>query len=118
MVGVIDMSYLQVNPQNFENVSDLPLFHTAFQHEISFPQVIKPISKALEAVVIKPEPENKEILEVRRMLGEAGADLSTQEIKDMLTEIQFLVTSWLDEYEQAIFKGQTLAEVLHEKGSL
>lgn len=112
------MQYIQNSPQTFQDITDLPLFHEAIQQEITYSQVIKPVSKVIEAAITKPEPEEKEIQEVRKILGSAADGLSTQQIKNIITEIQFLVTTWLDEYEQSIFKGKTLAEVLHEKGGL
>lgn len=109
---------MQNSPQNFQDITDLPLFHEAVQREITYSQVIKPVSKVIEAAITKPESEEKDVQEVRKLLGKAADHLSTQQIKNVITEIQFLVTAWLNEYEQSIFKGKTLAEVLHEKGGL
>ncbi|KKP87931.1 MAG: hypothetical protein UR93_C0027G0008, partial [Berkelbacteria bacterium GW2011_GWA2_35_9] len=39
------------------------------------------------------------------------------ELNDVITEVEYLTESWLDEYERNIFDGLTLQELLHEKGA-
>jgi len=51
----------------------------------------------------------------RRTLGEIAKTLADEQIECMITEFQFLINSWLDEYEKDVFKGMTLKGVLNEK---
>ena len=64
------------------------------------------------------EQEDKQLQQVRKILGEIGKDLTTQELQTITTEFQFLVNSWLDSYEKLIFKGLTLQQLLNERGHL
>lgn len=56
--------------------------------------------------------ENKDIEEARKILGNITKELTDDELKDSLVEIQYLIESWLDDYERSIFSGQTLNELL------
>jgi hypothetical protein len=47
-------------------------------------------------------------------MGEAIANLSDQELDVYLTEFQYLIESWLDEYEKQVFDNKTLQQVLRE----
>ncbi len=112
------MQYTQNFTKNTFNFNDLPLFTTENIVPVKYSQVVKPAAKALEAVLVKPEPEDKDIQEARKILGKLADGLSAHQIKNMITEIDFLVKAWLEEYERTIFNGKTLAELLHEKGGL
>ncbi|MEN9327777.1 MAG: hypothetical protein RI947_585 [Candidatus Parcubacteria bacterium] len=59
--------------------------------------------------------EDKELLKVKQILGEKEKEFTSEQIKDLMTKVQYLVQSWLDEYERQIFKGQTLHELLSSK---
>lgn len=50
--------------------------------------------------------------EAREILGEASNNLSDQEVYELVTEMQFLVENWLEEYEKNVFDGKTLNELL------
>ncbi len=82
----------------------------------------KSLSDALHAAVpvLHKEqfPEDKEITQARKILGPSAENLSAEEIKEIITEVSYLVDSWLDDFERQLFKGSTLREVLHEKGKL
>ncbi len=59
--------------------------------------------------------EEKELAKAKELLGQTGKQFTTEEIKDIVTKVQFLVQSWLDEYERQVFDGQTLNELLSSK---
>jgi hypothetical protein len=56
--------------------------------------------------------EQKDIDEARDILGDIAKDISDDDLRNMLVEIQFLVESWIDEYERKNFNGKTLNELL------
>lgn len=56
--------------------------------------------------------EDKDIEEAREILGETGKDLADDELKDILVEIDYLIETWIEEYERTIFNGKTLNELL------
>lgn len=59
------------------------------------------------------ETSDTNLLErARKILGDLATDLSDEELKSTVTEMQFLLDSWLDEFEREIFDGKTLTELL------
>lgn len=56
--------------------------------------------------------EQKEIDEAREILGETANELSDDELKDILVEMDYLIETWIEEYERKIFNGKTLNELL------
>ena len=108
---------------------ELPLYSTVeSRHKIdnSYPEEItskalpKPalnphasIEQVLNAIVPKQTEKNR-INRTRKHLGEIATTLSDEQIDCITTEFQFLIDTWLDEYEKEVFDGKTLKEVLHE----
>lgn len=80
----------------------------------------KPVKSLKESLDnIFPEQEyDKKFQKAKEILGGLTRDLSTQQMKDVVAEVQYLVSTWLDDFEREIFKGKTLKELLHEKGGL
>lgn len=62
--------------------------------------------------------EEKDIQRVKKILGRRVFNLSQEQIKDIAVEVQFLATTWLDEFERRVFGNHTLNELLHERGGL
>ena len=56
--------------------------------------------------------EQKDIDEARDILGDIAKDISDDDIRDIVVEIQFLVESWIDDYERKTFNGKTINELL------
>ena len=50
--------------------------------------------------------------EARKILGKTAKNMSDIQLQDEMVKIDFLVESWLDEYERTILKGKTLNEFL------
>jgi len=62
-------------------------------------------------------PENYDdpnITRTRRHLGKVAEKLSDEQLLCIISEFQFLVNSWLDEYEKGVFAGKTLREIINE----
>ena len=57
--------------------------------------------------------EQKTIQEARSILGDSAKNLTDEQVYNLVNEIQFLVDSWLEEFERNIFNGKTLNEVFH-----
>lgn len=74
-------------------------------------------SKSIETVLSDIFPTRKEennLQKARRMLGDIAASLSDQELESYLTQFEFLLDSWLDDFERQIFDNKTLIELLKE----
>lgn len=76
---------------------------------------VNSLTNLLDKMFPENRPEDKELFEVKKILGEKGKTLTSEQTKDMMAKIQYLVESWLDEYERQIFEGQTLNELLSSK---
>jgi hypothetical protein len=59
------------------------------------------------------DQQQKTILEAREILGDSAKELSDEQVYDLVNEIQYLVDSWLEEYEKKVFDGKTLNELLN-----
>lgn len=57
----------------------------------------------------------KTIQEARDILGNAAEELTDEQVYDLANEIQYLVDTWIEEYEKEVFDGKTLEELLQLK---
>lgn len=78
----------------------------------------KSLTKSLDELFPEQQHEEKTIQRTREVLGELANNLTPEQLKDTIIEIQYLCESWLDDFERETFDGLTLKELLHEKGSL
>ncbi len=76
------------------------------------------ISNSLNSLFPEQQYDDKDIQKAKQILGEIANQFSPEELKVAVTEIQYLVSTWIDDFEKEIFDGKTLRELLHEKGSL
>ena len=112
------------------------------QRLISEEQFIKPLINVLNKVTPSPKPSNtpieksptlkkslndlfpeqaydeKDIQIAKKELGAITNVFTQEQLRDAVSEIQFLTETWLDDFEREIFGGLTLKETLHEKGGL
>jgi hypothetical protein len=73
-------------------------------------------AQSIQDLFPEQEYEEKSIQLAKKALGALSAEFSSEQLKIVITEVEFLTESWLDEFERRIFKGLTLQELLHEKG--
>lgn len=71
------------------------------------------IESALENIFSTDQTENK-LAKARKILGEVATTLSDSQLQTHLTEFEFLLDCWMDEFERQIFDNKTLREVLRE----
>ena len=74
--------------------------------------------KSLDNLFPEQQYEDKDIQNVKEILGIKSKNLTDVEIRDLIAETQYLICSWLDDFERSIFNGLTLNELLHEKGGI
>jgi hypothetical protein len=72
------------------------------------------LENVLNSIFPQPQEENN-ITRARNHLGEISKKFSDEQMLATISEFQFLIDTWLDEYEREVFKGMTLKEVLNEK---
>ncbi len=66
----------------------------------------------LNQFFVDQNQEQRSILEAREILGNEAKNLTDDQVCGLLNEIQYLVDSWLEEYETTVFDGKTLDELL------
>lgn len=71
------------------------------------------IETAINHIFPLQSEENK-TLRMRKALGESAKSLSNERIETITTQFQFLIESWMDEFEKEVFSGLTLKEVLND----
>lgn len=110
-------------------------------HVITEQNVLHPVATVLEEVTSQPIKANplaispttatsiqdlfpeqvydeKSVQKAKEILGDLAKEFSPQELKDTVVQMQFLIETWLDDFEREIFDGLSLRELLHEKGGL
>lgn len=76
------------------------------------------ISESLDVMFPEQKRQDREIAKTKEILGKLADLFTTSQLKEIVTDIDFLVESWLDEFERKKFGGKILKELLHEKGGL
>lgn len=56
--------------------------------------------------------QKKVIQEARDILGDSADTLTDEQVFDLVNEVQYLVDTWLEEFEKQTFDGKTLDQVL------
>lgn len=82
------------------------------------PEVSPSLKQSLDDLFPEQQYDEKDIQRAKEILGGLANEFTAEQLKDTVTEIQYLAESWLDGFERKIFKGLTLKELLHEKGGL
>lgn len=59
------------------------------------------------------QAEEDKVTRTRKHLGETAKTLSNAQVETIIAEFQFLIDTWMDEYEKEVFNGQTLKEILN-----
>lgn len=74
------------------------------------------VTDTLNELFPEQERYSKDIKMAKQALGTLAWELTPEQLQNLVPEFQYLCESWLDDFERTIFKGQTLKELLHEKG--
>ena len=64
--------------------------------------------------IFPTKQEETQLIKARRILGDIATDITDIELESDIAEFQYLIDSWLDEFEKNIFDNKTLIEVLRE----
>lgn len=76
----------------------------------------KSLKESLDILFPEQQHKEKRIQRAKEILGTLAQKFTDSQLRDVVTEIQFLADSWLDDFERKTFGGLTLKELLHEKG--
>lgn len=72
---------------------------------------LAPIDEALQKIFSSPQEETR-LQRARRIMGVSVESTSDEDLEIFLTEFQYLIDGWLDAFEQEVFDGLTLNQVL------
>lgn len=89
-------------------VSHIPVTQTPLSHH---PHTI--LQNAFNDVFTSNSDLDSNIARIRRILGATAITLSDEQIETIISEFQFLIGTWMDEFEKDLFKGMTLQEVIN-----
>lgn len=103
----------QIIEPTIEVLKEVTPFPNYQNHDIS-----PSLNKSLDILFPEQLYDEKDIQKAKEILGPIAENFTSEQLRDAVTEIQFLVEGWLDEFERRIFNGVTLKELLHEKGGL
>jgi hypothetical protein len=71
----------------------------------------KTFENALNSIFPSKQEETR-IQKARLIMGDDVKDLSDEDLEVFLTEFQYLIDCWLDEYEKQVFDNKTLRELI------
>lgn len=74
---------------------------------------LQPLDEALNRIFTSPQEETR-LTRVRRIMGDTVSEVSDEDLEIYLTEFQYLIDSWLDEFERLAYDGLTLKQLLQE----
>lgn len=76
------------------------------------------LKQSLDSLFPEQQYADKAIQKAKEILGEVAKTFTEEQLRDIVSEVQFLTTTWLDDFERGVFDGKTLNELLHEKGGV
>lgn len=76
------------------------------------------LSESLDVMFPEQKHQDKDLVKAKECLGKLAEAFTELQLKEIITDTDFLVEHWLDDFERELFSGQTLKELLHEKGGL
>ena len=65
--------------------------------------------------IFPEQSEQTQLSRIKKLLGESAQNLTEGELKTIHSDFQFLIDAWLDSYEQRLFGGKTLQNLLKGK---
>lgn len=94
-------------------ISNVHITNASLEHKPPQPTYNpqKSIEEGLNALFPTHKEETK-LQKARRVLGEVSSEVTDAQLEVFLTEVQFLLDSWLDGFEKELFDGLTLKQIL------
>lgn len=84
-------------------------------HQAPVSQSLHTIFESISNRLSLSNSEDNKFMKMRKLLGKAAQGLSDEQIEALTINFQYLVDSWIDEYERKVFNGKLLREVLNEE---
>jgi hypothetical protein len=75
---------------------------------------LQSLTTPLERIFSTTKEESR-VQKARGIMGQLVSELADEELDIFITEFQYLINEYLDEYERQVFDGQTLKQVLGQE---
>jgi len=72
---------------------------------------IRPFQDALGTIFPTVEHDAR-LQQARRIMADEVADVSDQDLGAQITELQYLIDAFMDDFERTVFEGQTLKQLM------
>lgn len=95
---VLDPSFLNKTPVITPPQEESPIDHGTYDK--------------LNQIFAEQTEDQKTILEAREILGDDAAKCSDEQLLNLISEMQYLLGTWMEEFERSIFDGKTLNELI------
>ena len=102
MIEKIPINNTNINLQTSTDFNNL-----SFESGNSYEQI--------NELFIEKNVQEKSIQEAREILDISENEYSDRQVLDLVNEVQFLVESWLDEFERKTYDGKNLDELIGSK---
>ncbi len=73
----------------------------------------KTLESTLNSILPDSQEENK-LMKARKIMGETIKDVPDEQLQVFVTELQYLIDTFLDNFEKQVFDGLTLKQLLRE----
>jgi len=83
------------------------------RHDFITTRGVKSVEAALKDIFPTRQEENR-LQKTRRIMGSRVDELTDHELEVYISEFQYLIDSFMDEYERKVFGNKTLKEILKE----
>lgn len=67
----------------------------------------------LNQLFVERDSKQKALIEARNLLGKREEELTDEEVANLASEVQYLVDTWLEEFERNVYGGKTLNEIFN-----
>lgn len=108
---ITENAYIQPLKEVLQSVNPSPT-ETPKSPLVNYPS----FRESLDTLFPEQQRDEKNIKRAKEVLGTLIDEITSEELKDIVAEVQYLTGTWLDDFERKIFKGVTLQVLLHDKG--
>ena len=97
--------YQPTNKSNSNSTHKLVAESEKLDHQDTYDQ--------LNQLFVERDGKQKALLEARNLLGKREKELTDEEVTNLASEVQYLVDTWLEEFEREVYGGKTLNEIFN-----
>lgn len=112
---IVEQQRLITQDQVFTPLVDNATPQSSVVHPNNISNTAISIRNSLESLFPEQQYDEKNIQSTKKILGSLADNFTSEQLRDIVSEVQYLTENCLDAFEKSIFEGITLKELLHEK---